>query len=246
VATWSDASVGDLRPPAAAPGPHALDRWAARQAGAEGRVVEVHWAHQVHGTGVVTVPDPGRGGPPGLTTVAEGPGDALVSASPAVALAVLTADCASVALGSPEGVFGAVHAGWRGLAGGVVQQAVAAMRSLGATQVVGALGPCIHPECYEFSEDDLDAVCAAVGETARGHTTDGRPALDVPAAVAAALASSGATEVVGDSACTACGGGYFSHRRRGDTGRQALLVWTGAASGAAGGVAVTGAARPAP
>jgi len=199
-------------------------------------VSEVHWVHQVHGVDVVTVrgPSTSRSGPPGppgtppLLIVDDGPGDALVTASPGVALAVLTADCASVALGSREGVFGAVHAGWRGLAGGVVQRAVEAMRAIGATAVVGALGPCIHPECYEFSGPDLDVVCAAVGDAARGRTAEGRPALDVPAAVSAALVSCGATEVVGDSACTACGGGHFSHRRRGDTGRQALVVWNGA------------------
>ena len=79
------------------------------------------------------------------------------------ALAILTADCASVALGSAEGVFGAVHAGWRGLLAGVVEATVAAMRARGAGDVVGALGPCIHPECYEFSDADLDAVAAAYG-----------------------------------------------------------------------------------
>jgi hypothetical protein len=155
-----------------------------------------------------------------------GPCDGLVSADPSVAVAVLTADCASIALGSREGVFGAVHAGWRGLAGGVVEASVAAMRATGATGVVGALGPCIHPGCYEFSENDLDGLADRYGSGVVGRTTTGRPALDLPAAVSAALTASGATETAGIDACTACAGGYFSHRARRDRGRQAMVVWS--------------------
>lgn len=198
-------------------------------------VSEVHWLDQVHGTRVVAAhprsPAAGGVGPPGVTAVFAGPGDALVSDSPECALVVLTADCASIALGSSEGVFGVVHAGWRGLAGDVVEGAVGAMRTMGATRVVGALGPCIHARCYEFSEDDLAGVAAVRGDGVRGLTAAGRPALDVPAAVSAALAASGAAEVVGIDACTACEGGYFSHRARGDGGRQALVVWSDPAPG---------------
>jgi hypothetical protein len=164
----------------------------------------------------------GRGTP----VACSGLGDALVSTTPELALAVLTADCASIALGSSEGVFAAVHAGWRGLVAGVVGRAVATMRELGATEVVGALGPCIHGECYEFSEADLAEVAARCGEGVRGRTSDGRPALDLPAAVAASLAACGVGLVPGRDACTACDPGYYSHRARGDRGRQALLVWS--------------------
>jgi copper oxidase (laccase) domain-containing protein len=186
---------------------------------------------QVHGTGVIVIRPAARAEEPpapptGVGAVFAGDGDALVAEGPTSMLAVLTADCASVALGSDEGVFGAVHAGWRGLTAGVIEGAVATMRELGATRVVGALGPCIHPECYEFSPDDLDQVVAACGDGARGRTTDGRPALDIPAAVSAALLGAGATPVAGVDACTACGDGYFSHRARGDRGRQALVVWS--------------------
>jgi len=196
-------------------------------------VGEVHWLEQIHGASVVTVGRPTVGrevgsdaGERDLPVVRSGRGDGLVSADLSIALAVLTADCASIALGSSEGVFGAVHAGWRGLSAGVVSRAVARMRELGAGDVVGALGPCIHAECYEFSEPDLDVVCAAVGETARGRTADGHPALDMPAAVSSVLADSGVREMVGTDDCTACARGYFSHRGRGDTGRQALVVWS--------------------
>jgi len=200
--------------------------------GRAGSAVEsVHWVRQVHGSAVVVVPPEvprGAGGSDGapIPVVLAGEGDALVSSAGATGLVVLTADCASIALGSPEGVLGAVHAGWRGLAAGVVGRAVEAMGALGATEVVGALGPCIHPGCYEFSGSDLDAVAARLGDGVRGRTHSGRAALDLPAAVSAALAAAGAGERAGVDACTGCGGGYFSHRARGDRGRQALLVWS--------------------
>ncbi len=155
-----------------------------------------------------------------------GLGDALASSASELALAVLTADCPSIALGSAEGVFAAVHAGWRGLRAGVVSRTVRAMRAMGATEVVGSVGPCIHAECYAFSEDDLAAVAAVCGSGARGRTSDGRPALDLPAAVSSALAAAAVRQVTGRPACTACEPGYFSHRARGDRGRQALVVWS--------------------
>jgi polyphenol oxidase len=179
----------------------------------------------------MVAPPPSAPGRDPVVAVRAGTADGLVSASPAVALTVLTADCASVALGSDEGVFAAVHAGWRGLVAGVVGSAVRAMRSMGATEVVGALGPCIHAGCYEFGPDDLDRVAAGLGDGVRGRTTSGRPALDLPASVAAALAAAGARQVAGVDACTACAAGHFSHRARRDPGRQALVVWSGVGPG---------------
>lgn len=193
------------------------------------RVARVHWVRQVHGRTVIVVPAGDGPAPDGAgrpTPVSEGEADALVSEGPAAALAVLTADCASIALGSPEGVFGAVHAGWRGLVEGVVEHAVEVMRERGATEVVGALGPCIHPGCYEFSESDLDRVAARLGDGVRVRTDAGAAALDLPAAVAAALRRAGADQRATPPLCTGCAGGYFSHRARGDGGRQALVVWS--------------------
>ena len=100
------------------------------------------------------------------------------------------------------------------------------LRGRGATDVVGSLGPCIHPGCYEFAEGDLDSVADVYGGQVRGRTTEGRPALDVPAAIAVALEHAGGRMVTGVDSCTACGGAWFSHRARADTGRQALVVWT--------------------
>ncbi|MDE3086857.1 MAG: polyphenol oxidase family protein, partial [Acidobacteriota bacterium] len=140
-------------------------------------------------------------------------------------LAVLTADCGAVALGSPEGVHGAVHVGWRGLAAGVVEAAVEAMGALGAGEVVAGAGPCIGPCCYEFSAEDLEALAGRYGPGVRATTTWGAVSLDLPAAVRAALAGAGAALAYDDMRCTACGADAYSHRRRRDEARQALLVW---------------------
>jgi polyphenol oxidase len=152
-------------------------------------------------------------------------GDALVGWRRGTALAVLTADCAPVALGSPEGVHAAVHVGWRGIAAGVLSHAVDVMRGLGATAVVAGIGPCIGSCCYEFSAGDLDAVEAVVGEPVRARTTWGTPSLDLAAAVRAQLARSDATLAHDARRCTACAPGHFSHRGRHDAARQALYVW---------------------
>lgn len=231
-AAWSDASRGDLRPGGDGPGDGpALATLAGAVTAASGAVVAtVVRPHQVHGADVLDVPTGPhphlRHGSPLPELAPAGAADAVVGDGTGVALCVLTADCGALALASPEGVFAAVHAGWRGLLAGVVEAAVDRMRARGATDVVGALGPCIHAGCYEFSGADLDAVAAVYGDAVRATTSEGRPALDVPAGIAAALARADARPVAGVDVCTACGDGYFSHRARRDTGRQALLVWS--------------------
>jgi hypothetical protein len=175
------------------------------------------WLRQVHGDTVVTVTSPGAG--------AGTRADASVTAGAGCALAVLTADCAPVALLSPEGVVAAVHAGWRGLQAGVLQRAVEAARGLGATDLCAVLGPCIHAECYEFGPADLGAVAARLGDGVRAVTDEGKPALDVPTAVAAALKQAGVTQVDDVDVCTACSDDYFSWRARGELARQAMVVW---------------------
>jgi len=181
---------------------------------------EVHWLEQVHGRQVVVVDDV-RAARPGSPPR----GDALVSRSSSVALCVLVADCAPIALASPEGVFAAVHAGWRGLADGVVAAAVDTMASLGATSVAAVVGPCIHPCCYAFGVADLELLVDAFGPEARSRTRGGRPALDLPAAALAALRDAGVGLAARPGRCTASGGGLFSHRARGDQQRQAVVVW---------------------
>jgi hypothetical protein len=216
-ARWTSAGDGDQRSIGQGPSPARLPSG-----------LTVRRLHQVHAAGVVVVDPPV---PDGAVAWAPGPddappdGDALVASGSGFALAVLTADCAAVALGSPEGVHGAVHVGWRGLVAGVLARAVGTMRDLGASTVVAGLGPCIGPCCYEFSPSHLDAVVEGGAPRWRCQTTWGKPSLDLPTAVRGQLARCGATVAVAAETCTVCTPGYFSHRGRGDEARQALLVW---------------------
>ena len=154
---------------------------------------------QVHGTRVVVDGEGGEEADGQLTT------------RPGVAAIVLTADCLPVALAAP-GAAGVVHAGWRGLAGGVLEAAVAA---LGSGPVAAAIGPGIGPCCYEVG-DDVRAVFASSGRT-----------LDLKAVARARLQAAGVQEIHDCGLCTACDPRrFFSHRRdRGITGRQAGLAW---------------------
>ena len=175
------------------------------------------WLHQIHGAGVVRVTRPGDG--------AGTKADAAVSAEEGCALAVLTADCAPIALASREGVIGVAHAGWRGVAAGVIEATVAEMEALGATGIEAAIGPCIHAECYEFGQKELDGVAARLGDVVRATTANGAPALDLPAAVRVALQRAGVEAVDDAGVCTACSADHFSWRARRETQRQATVVW---------------------
>lgn len=174
------------------------------------------WLHQVHGVEVVVVRRPGEH--------AGAHADAVVTDVPGAVVAVQTADCAPVALLAPDAV-GAVHAGWRGLVAGVLPAAVAALRTLSDGPVRAVLGPCIGTGCYEFGADALDDAVVALGAEVRGTTAAGRPALDLAAGVRASLRTVGVTDVVDVGVCTACSVDHFSHRARGDAGRQSLAVW---------------------
>ncbi len=175
------------------------------------------WLRQVHGSRVVRVTGPGDG--------AGEIADAAVCATAGCAIAVLSADCAPVVLDSPEGVFAVAHAGWAGLIGGVLERTVDEMRALGATEIGAVLGPCIRVECYEFGPDDLDRVADRLGGTVVGSTPSGAPALDLVAAVRAALAGAGVHRLDDLDVCTACSPDHYSWRARAEQQRQATVVW---------------------
>jgi polyphenol oxidase len=175
------------------------------------------WLHQVHGKRVVIVDRPGA------QSAEEA--DAAVTTCPGAALVVRTADCAPLGLSSREGVVAAVHAGWRGLMAGVVEETVAAMRALGATDVMAALGPCIAPHAYRFSRVDLDHVAARYGDGVVAADEAGYPALDLAGTVRAALESAGAALVADAGVCTHCSPDHWSWRANKDSGRQATAVW---------------------
>lgn len=174
------------------------------------------WLRQIHGSDVVVVEQPGEH----AGTAADG----AVTAVPGAAVAVQVADCAPVAL-LGVGTVGVVHAGWRGVAAGVLVTAVEAMRRLGPGPVRAVVGPCIRPPCYEFGAGDLDLVAATLGNGVRARTSAGRPALDLPAAVRRSLATAGVDDVTDEGVCTACSPRHWSHRATGDRRRQALVAW---------------------
>ncbi|HTW10919.1 MAG TPA: polyphenol oxidase family protein [Acidimicrobiales bacterium] len=175
------------------------------------------WLRQVHRARVVLVEEPGscRGVE----------ADAAVTRCPGAALAVLTADCAPVVLASREGVLGVAHAGWRGLLAGVVEATVAAMRALGAGDVSAALGPCVRPHAYPFSAPDLEMLEDRFGPGVAARDEGGHAALDLPAAVRAALDEAGAALVADSGVCTHCSAEHWSWRARADRGRQATVAW---------------------
>lgn len=188
---------------------------------------------QVHGGAVARVDrsDGGRG----LDEHADAVGgvDALVTDQADVALAVLVADCVPVLLCDPGRAVGAVHAGRRGVVGGVIGRALDALTA-DRSAVVAVIGPAIGGCCYEVPAEMAEEVAALV-PAAKAATTRGTPSLDLRAAVAAQLEDAGVTRVEHVGGCTFCDGERsFSHRAVSAgraAGRQAgLIVRTGRAA----------------
>jgi len=174
------------------------------------------WLRQVHGDRVVVVSHPGEHA--GVEA------DAAVTSTPGCTLAVRTADCAPVVLTGARSV-AVLHLGWRGVLADLVARTADVMRGLGDEPSVAEVGPCIRPGCYEFDGPELDQMAARFGDRVRAVTTAGRPALDLPAAVTAALEEQGVTDVRDAAGCTACRPEWFSHRANGDGQRFATIAW---------------------
>ena len=174
------------------------------------------WLHQVHGATVVVVDAPGQH--------AGASADAAVTARPGCALAVRTADCAPIVLLGQRTV-GVVHAGWRGLIEGVVPAAAAAMAALDDPPTAAHLGPCIRAGCYEFKGPERAVLGDRFGPAVLATTVWGTPAVDLPAAVAAAVAEIGVATLDDTAGCTACDRRWYSHRARGEAERFATSVW---------------------
>jgi len=186
--------------------PEAVSENRRRLAGAVGLDPEqVVFALQVHGSRVVDQP-------------CDEPlpeADGHVVREPGPAPMVLAADCLPVALHGPGGL-AMVHAGWRGLAGGIVG---AAAEAVGATSA--AIGPGIGPCCYEVGTEVLDAFADLGDGIAEGRM------LDLPEVARRRLSEAGVERVESAGLCTSCERElFFSHRRdRGRTGRQAGIAW---------------------
>ena len=195
---------------------HAVAENRGRAAAAAGIAPPESWVvlEQVHGRAVVRCDE---------APVAPPAADASVTTAVRLPLVIVAADCAPIALVADDAV-AAVHAGWPGLEQGVVEAAVSELRRVSRGEVRAVIGPCIHPERYEFGADLLERLVARLGDEVVGRTAAGTPALDIPAAVRSALARAGVDDVDDVGVCTAASPDYFSYRRDGPTGRQAMFV----------------------
>ena len=154
--------------------------------------------------------------------------DASVTSVPGVALAILTADCLPVVFANEEGTeIGAAHAGWRGLAAGVLENTVAAMRS-SPDKVVAWLGPAAGPQAYEIGAEVFETFVLQDANAASAFvaTRPGHWRVDLYTLARLRLAKLGISRVHGGDLCTiADPQRFFSHRRDARTGRMATVVW---------------------
>jgi len=182
------------------------------------------WLRQVHGVEVAVEPRPvyGDGDEPEA--------DASVTTTPGTVLAILSADCLPVVLAASDGSEIAVaHAGWRGLADGVLEATVATM-STPSADVLAWLGPCAGAQAYEIGRDVFDAFVSRDGRAAACFvaTRDGHWKVDLYALARQRLADAGIAmeHIHGGGLCTISDRSrFFSHRRDQRTGRIATLVW---------------------
>jgi YfiH family protein len=155
--------------------------------------------------------------------------DAMVTDVPGLALVAMGADCAPVMITDPgRGLLGVAHCGRLGLVRRVVEAVVAALRDLGAVEMVARVGPAICGRCYEVPTD-LRAEVAAVAPDGVATTQWGTPGVDVGAGALGQLRSLGvAAERLGGCTYEDVEGCY-SYRRDGVTGRHAGIIWRAAA-----------------
>jgi YfiH family protein len=180
----------------------------ARRRVSEELAIDDAWATitQVHGSDVIVARSPGM----------LGEADAVVALRGGPPVAIATADCVPVALAGASSI-ALVHAGWRGVASGVVAHAVQTMRSLGDPPDRAVIGPHIGPCCYEVGDDVVEAV--------GGHdatTTWGTTSVDLGAAITDQLAGIGIESV---AACTMHDDRFASFRRNGTAQRQVTVAW---------------------
>lgn len=174
----------------------------------------VAWAQQIH-SAIALPAQAGRCGE----------GDAVYGDAPGLALSVITADCVPVLLAGRDGRLAAVHAGWRGLVGGVIAETLKAVGG-GGPGWTAWIGPTIGPCCYEVGDEVAGQVAAASGPEvvvpgpAKAH-------LDLVAAARRQLHDAGVTEVHSVASCTRCDAErLYSYRREGKgAGRNVAFLW---------------------
>lgn len=182
-----------------------------------GLAQEPCWLDQVHGSDVLDIDTQ----PPGRA-------DGAVSSMPGRACAVLTADCVPVLLAVRDGSrVGAAHAGWRGLAAGVLPATVSRMGA-SPEQIQAWLGPAIGQTNYEVGAEVRDAFVGVLpgAEACFVPTRPGHWQADLYGLARASLARAGVAAVYGGDFCTfGESERFFSHRREAPCGRMATLIW---------------------
>ena len=176
------------------------------------------WLSQVHGIAVADAASP---------TLIEA--DAGVASSADTVCAVLTADCLPVLFCDHDAsCWGAAHAGWRGLAAGILEATLAHLAAP-PSELLAWLGPAIGPGAFEVGQDVYDAFCSEQPEDAAAFTpcsATGKYMADIYQLARARLKRAGVTEIHGGGLCTYNTPEWFySYRRDGQTGRMASLIW---------------------
>lgn len=176
------------------------------------------WLRQVHGVTVIDA----------MGTKDEPEADGACTTKPGAVCAVLTADCLPVLLCDRQGTrVAALHAGWRGLAGGVIEAGVQALNVPGAG-LLAWLGPAIGPDTFEVGKEVRDTFIAhdPAANTAFRPQAGGKYLADIYRLARQRLAALGVTAVYGGGLCTVRDRArFYSYRREGETGRMASLIW---------------------
>jgi len=185
--------------------------------------------YQVHGATALCVEGP-------VAAQGRPKADAVVTRTPGLAVAVLTADCAPVLLADPEArVVAAAHAGWRGAVAGIVESAIAEMERQGARRerIRAAIGPTIGQAAYEVGPDfeaELLKGCAGNERFFLRNKANAKAHFDLPGLVEARLIAAGLAEIERQSPCTYENESIFfsfrrsQHRKEADYGRQIAAI----------------------
>ncbi|WP_260962573.1 peptidoglycan editing factor PgeF [Pseudomonas citri] len=175
------------------------------------------WLQQVHGIAVVEA-DPTR-----VATA-----DASWTATPGIACTAMTADCLPVLFCNRAGTrVAAAHAGWRGLANGVLEATLDSLQ-VPADEVLAWLGPAIGPQAFEVGPEVRQAFVAHLPQASQAFVPShnaGKFLADIYQLARLRLAARGVTAVYGGGLCTVTDPRFFSYRRNPRTGRFASLVW---------------------
>ena len=179
---------------------------------------EPNWLHQVHGARVLRAEDPGEARE----------ADAAITTQANCVCAIMIADCMPVLFADRAGsAIGAAHAGWRGLAGGVLENTISAL-GVAPANLIAWLGPAIGPSAFEVGSDVRDAFIAidpAAADAFRAHGP-GKWLADLFLLARQRLARAGVSDVYGGGLCTYSDPTrFFSHRRDRVSGRMAALIW---------------------